>query len=148
MKSDSTRDLFLAQLRKVPIVQVVCEKVGISRSAVYNWRRNDEKFRQAMEEALAEGEDLINDMSESQLLTLIREKSLPAILFWLRKRSPRFRDRVEIDANIRSQQDRLTPEQEACVKAALKLASLPVEPPDEAAAAANTQDHDPGSDPI
>ena len=40
-----------------------------------------------MEEALPEGEAVINDISETQLLTLIKEKNWPAIAFWLRTKS-------------------------------------------------------------
>lgn len=123
MKKDRIKDAFLDQLRKVPIVQVACEKVGVSRNSVYRWKNTDKKFLEQMGAALVEGEELINDMSESQILTLIREKSWPAISFWLKHRNPKFRERVEVNATIREQQDSLTPEQEAVVREALRLAS-------------------------
>lgn len=124
MKKDKVKDAFLTQLKKIPIVQVACEKVGISRNSVYRWKQEDEQFRKDMETALAEGEELVNDMSESQLLSLIREKNWNAISFWLRKRSPRFRDRVEVTANFERQEE-LSPEQEAIVQQALQLAAAP-----------------------
>jgi len=125
MKKDKVKDEFLAQLKKVPIVQVACEKVGVSRNSVYRWRNEDEAFRKDMETALAEGEELVNDMSESQLLSLIREKNWNAISFWLRKRSPKFRDRIEVTTT--APQEELSPEQEAIVQKALRLASPPIE---------------------
>ena len=100
MKKNKIKNEFLEQLRKVPIVQVSCEKVGVSRNSVYRWRKEDTEFAKQMDDALAEGEELVNDMSESQLLSLIREKNYPAISFWLRKRSPRFRDKLEVTARI------------------------------------------------
>lgn len=124
MKSKETKKLFLEHLRKVPIIQVACEKSGVSRATVYRWRDKEEKFREDLESALAEGEALVNDMSESQLITLIREKSWSAISFWLRHRNPRFRERVEVTANIRSEQEKLSPEQEAVVREALRLSSV------------------------
>lgn len=127
MKKDRTKELFLAQIRKIPIIQVACEKVGVARSSVYRWRDEDEEFNKALEEALAEGEALINEMSESQLISLIREKSWQAISFWLRKRSPKFKDRVEVTGRIESPQNELTPEQQAVVAEALRLASLGTE---------------------
>ena len=124
MKKDRIKDLLLEQLKKIPIIQVVCEKVGIARSTVYRWKSEDEEFKKKLEEALIEGEALINDMGESQLLSLMKEKSWPAISFWLRHRNPKFRERIEVTANIKSPQKELTPEQQTIVQEALRLASL------------------------
>lgn len=115
MKKSKVKGDFLEQLRKVPIVQVACEKVGISRNSVYRWRNEDAEFRKEMEAALAEGEALVNDMSESQLLSLIREKNWNAISFWLRKRSPRFRDKLEVTGQIEHIEE-LPPEQKEALK--------------------------------
>lgn len=121
MKKNKVKDAFLVELRKIPIVQVACEKVGVSRNSVYRWRNEDEEFRKEMEAALADGEALVNDMSESQLLSLIREKNWSAISFWLRHRNPKFRERVELTAKIENQNVPLSPEQEADLKLALTL---------------------------
>ena len=120
MKKDKVRDTFLEHLRKVPIVQVACEKVNVSRTSVYRWREADPDFAKAMDEALEEGEGLVNDMSESQLLTLIREKNFAAISFWLRHRNRKFRERLDVTAHI-EKDERLTPEQEELVRKALEL---------------------------
>ena len=121
MKKNKHRKEFLDQLRKIPIVLVACEKTGLSRNSVYRWRNEDEAFAKEMDEALKEGEELVNDMGESQLLTLIKEKNWSAISFWLRHRNPKFRDKIEItnktDTGI------LSPEQEALVREALQLAT-------------------------
>ena len=127
MKKDRNKDLILDQVRKIPIIQVACEKVGIARATVYRWKDEDEKFKKNLEVALTEGEALINDMGESQLLSLMKEKNWPAISFWLRHRNPKFRERIEVTANIKSPQDELTPEQQAVVQEALRLASLTVD---------------------
>jgi len=122
MKKNKVKDEFLAQLKKVPIVQVACEKVGISRNSVYRWRNENAEFRKEMEAALAEGEELVNDMSESQLLSLIREKNWNAISFWLRKRNPKFKDRLEV-STVPLPQEELSPEEEAVVNESLRLAA-------------------------
>lgn len=127
MKKNRTKTLFLEQIRKMPIIQVACEKVSIARSSVYRWRDEDKEFNKNLEEALTEGEALINEMSESQLISLIRDKSWQAISFWLRKRNPKFRDRVEVTNNIQLPQNELTSEQQAIVADALRLASLTTE---------------------
>lgn len=123
MKKNRDKQLILDQLRKIPIVMVACEKIGIGRTTVYRWKDEDKEFAKAMEEALTEGEALINDMSESQLLSMIKEKNWSAISFWLRHRNPKFRDRVEVTAKFEKQEE-LTPEQEEVVREALKLASI------------------------
>ena len=122
MKKNKFQKQFLDELRKVPIVQVACEKTGLSRNSVYRWRNEDAEFRKAMEEAIVEGEELVNDMSEGQLLTLIKEKNWSAISFWLRKRNPKFKDRIEVE--VAPKQEELTPEQEETVREALRLASM------------------------
>lgn len=123
MKSNNTKKLFLENLKKVPIVQVACEKAGVSRATVYRWRDKDKKFRKTLDQALSEGEALVNDMSESQLISLIKEKNFSAIRFWLNHRHEKFKERVEVTAKIEKQEE-LTQEQEAIVREALRLASL------------------------
>lgn len=123
MKSSDTKKLFLENLRKVPIIQVACEKSGVSRATVYRWRDKDKKFRKVLNEALSEGEALVNDMSESQLISLIKEKNFSAIRFWLNHRHEKFKERVEVTTKAEIQKE-LTPEQEEVVKEALRLASL------------------------
>lgn len=124
MKKHKHAKQFLDELRKVPIVQVACEKTGISRNTIYRWRKEDSAFSSDMDTALREGEDLVNDMSESQLLTLIKEKHFSALSFWLRHRNPRFKDKVEVTTKINLDDDTLSPEQEAIVKRALELATF------------------------
>src|SRR3989344_5350401 len=123
MKKHKKRDEFLEHLRNIPIVQVACEKVGISRNSVYRWRKDDKTFHTAMEQALAEGEALVNDMSESQLLSLIKEKNWPAISFWLRHRNPRFKEKIEVTTKA-DDSEALTPTQAAIVRKALELAAI------------------------
>jgi hypothetical protein len=123
MKKKRTKDLFLETLKKVPIVQVSCEKVGLSRNSVYRWRKEDKDFAKEMDKAMLEGEDFINDISEGQLLNMIKEKSWPALAFWLKHRNPKFKDKIEISGEV-EHKGKLTPEQEALVRKALGLASF------------------------
>lgn len=124
MKNTKQKQLFLEHIRKIPIVQVACEKSGIARATIYRWRKESQKFRKAMEEALTEGEALINDMSESQLISLIRDKNYPAISFWLRHRNPKYRERVEVTGRIATKQEKLSKEEAKLVRKALRFASF------------------------
>lgn len=125
MKKNKKSKEFLEELKKIPIIQIACEKVGLSRNTIYRWRKEDEDFRRAMIDALIEGEAFVNDMSESQVLTLIKEKSWPAISFWLRHHHPTYRDRLEVTTV--APQEELTPEQEALVREALRLSATNVD---------------------
>ena len=85
--------LLLENLERIPIAQIACDKAGINRTTYYRWRDKDPKFQEAADEAIKKGDDLINDMSVSQLISLVKDKHLPAITFWLRRRHPKFKDR-------------------------------------------------------
>ena len=123
MKSARTKKLFLANLKEVPIIEAACKRSGIGRTTVYTWKKKSKKFTKALEEALAEGEALINDLSEGQLIKLIKEGNFPALRLWLNSRHPKFRQKIEVTARTEKQEE-LTTEQKKVVKEALKLASL------------------------
>src|SRR3989338_4107851 len=76
----SQREALLAQLKETPIVEIACKKVGIGRATYYRWKKEDSPFAKATDEAQSEGNKLINDMAESQLLSAIRDKKLAALV--------------------------------------------------------------------
>jgi len=118
------KELLLEQFRKTPIVQVVCEKVGVGRATYYRWRKDNLKFAENADIALEEGSKLINDMAESQLMSAIRDKNMTAIIYWLNHHHPTYATKVEISAKLKMEKENLTLEQEILVKKALKLAGL------------------------
>jgi hypothetical protein len=122
MKKTKLQDQFFTELEKVPIVQVACEKTGVSRNSVYRWRKEDKSFSKKMDEALANGVALVNDMSESQLLNLIKEKNYSAISFWLRHRNDNYKERIEVVT--KEDNEALSPSQAKIVRNALKLAAI------------------------
>jgi len=122
MKKNKSQDQFFEELKKVPIVQVACEKTGVSRNSVYRWKKDDKYFSAKMDKAMSEGVAFVNDMSESQLLTMIKEKNWSAISFWLKHRNDNYRDKIEI--TTKEDKEELTPSQAKIVKQALKLASI------------------------
>ena len=122
MKKNKFQNQFLEELAKVPIIQVACEKCNLSRNTVYRWRKEDKTFEKKMDESLKSGVAFVNDMSESQLLTLIKEKSYSAISFWLRHRNDNYKDKIEI--TTKEDNEALSPSQAKVVRHALKLASI------------------------
>ena len=73
----------LEQLKKMPIIQVACERASVSRATYYRWCEDDPIFRDAASAAVADGEDFVSDKSETQLLALIGEKHFGAVKHWL-----------------------------------------------------------------
>jgi hypothetical protein len=122
MKKIKLQNQFFEELRKVPIVQVACEKTGLSRNSVYCWRKKDPEFSKNMDQAMADGVAFVNDMSESQVLTMIKEKNWSAISFWLKHRNSNYKDKIEI--TTKEENEELTPEEEKVVREALRLSSI------------------------
>jgi len=118
------KELILEQLKKTPIVQLACEKVGIARATYYRWKDADRKFSTLAEEAILEGSRLINDMAESQLLSAIRDGNMTGIIFWLKSHHPSYETRVEIrQAGIQANEN-LTKKQKEVIRRALEATKI------------------------
>jgi len=121
MKKDRVQKEFLEELKQIPVVQIACKKCNVSRNSVYRWRKEDKEFAKHMDEAIQEGEDVMSDLGESQLLTLMKEKNFPAIKFWLSHRNPKFKKRVEVTAHVEPDTE-MNEEQQALEKNVIALA--------------------------
>ncbi|MEK9159307.1 MAG: hypothetical protein AAB383_01105 [Patescibacteria group bacterium] len=122
-KTDKNKAELIEQLRKTPIVQIACEKVGVGRASYYRWRKEDEKFAEEADEALCRGKSLVNDMAESQLLKAVRDGNMTGIIFWLKNNHPDYKTRVELSGELKTN-TKLTLEQEEQITTALKHAGL------------------------
>lgn len=116
IKSDQKR--LIEQLRKTPIIQIACEKTGISRATFYRWCQKEE-FAKEARDSLQEGKSLVNDLAESQLISSIKDKRFQAISFWLKHNHPDYRTRVELSGI--NNQENLSKEQEEKIMLALEL---------------------------
>lgn len=114
------KKLLLEQLKKIPIVQIACEKTDIGRATYYRWRNEDAEFAKAADEAISDGVSIINDMAESQLLTNIKNGNMTAILYWLKHRHKAYSTRVEIEGTINNLHE-LTAEQKMLLDKAVDL---------------------------
>jgi len=119
-RQQKEKQLLLDNLRKIPIVEVACNKSGVARATYYRWRKESHEFAKQSDEALSEGIKFINDLSESQLLSAIKDKNISAIFYWLNHRHPAYGNKVEISTSLKPI-EKLTKEQEAIVKKALAL---------------------------
>ena len=115
------QELILQQLKKTPIIETACQKVGVGRSSFYRWKAEDKEFAKAADEALSEGIKLVNDFAESQLLSAIKEGNLTGIMYWLNHRHSAYRNRIELTRGQMEDEESLTPEQEKQIKKALSI---------------------------
>lgn len=120
---EKNKAMILEQLKKTPIVQVACEKLGVSRATYYRWRAEDKSFAKTSDEAIQAGKLLVNDMAESQLLAAIRDKNMTAIIFWLKHHHIDYANRVEVTTKTTANEE-LTPAQQRLITKALTHASL------------------------
>jgi hypothetical protein len=82
-RSRAARAKVLEELCKYPIIQIACQRAGVSRATYYRWVRDDPAFARSAEDALSAGRDVINDSAESKLIGSIKDGAMTAIRFWL-----------------------------------------------------------------
>lgn len=122
-KRQQTKEALCDQLKKAPIVQLACEKIGLGRATYYRWRKEDKEFAHQADEAISEGVLLMNDMAESQLLSAIKAQNLTAIIFWLKNRHKSYNtQKFEVTTKLEDRE--LTEEQRQIVTKALSLGAL------------------------
>jgi len=120
---EGNKELIIEKLKTLPVVQVICQKTGISRATYYRWRKEDKDFALKTDESLLNGRLFINDMAESQLLSQIKDQNMTAIIFWLKHNHSIYGNRLEI-INNNQEREVLNPQEIEMVKKALALGSL------------------------
>lgn len=89
-RQDKDKQAIIEALKEMPIARVACKRAGVSRATYYRWRNEDKKFLQECYGAISIGIEAINEMSDSQLIALIGEKSLQAIKWWQQHNHERY----------------------------------------------------------
>ena len=78
------------QFKKMPIVQIACERAAVSRATYYRWLEDEPAFRDSAMAAIAEGEAFISDKSEAQLLVLVGKEHFGAVRYSLEHHSEKY----------------------------------------------------------
>ena len=116
----ASKKILIEQIKKTPVIQVACEKVGVSRATFYRWRKSDPKFADKADIALHEGSQMINDMAESQLISAIKEGNLTGIIFWLKNHHKQYSPKLEV--TTKNTEIPLTDEQKEIIRQSLNMA--------------------------
>lgn len=85
------------QLKEIPIPTYVCQKLGVPKATYYKWRKTDDAFREACDEAILTGKLSINDVAKSQLVKLINNGDYRSISFWLKHNDPDFNPKLTLE---------------------------------------------------
>ncbi len=89
-RQEKDKTEILKHLKDTSIVQVACARTGVSRATYYRWYHDDPEFSKVAEKAIEEGERYFCDLAESELINLIKEKNLGAIIFYLKVHHPKY----------------------------------------------------------
>ena len=120
IRKEKDKELIIKELKTTPIVQIACQKTGVSRASYYRWKKNDKIFAKDSDLAIEEGEKLINDMAEAQLINAIKSQNITSIIFWLKNHHPKYENKLEVTAKIEENKE-LSQDQKDIVKRALSL---------------------------
>ena len=121
-KTAKTKQLILEQLRKTPIIEAACQKMGISRMTFYRWKDKDKEFSKMVDEAIFDGCLLVNDLAENQLISAVKSQNMQGIMYWLKHHHTSYTTRVELNGRITHLSKELSDEEKELVEKALRLA--------------------------
>ncbi|MFA6486044.1 MAG: phBC6A51 family helix-turn-helix protein [Candidatus Magasanikbacteria bacterium] len=122
--NDELKQLFLDQLKKTPVIQLVCEKINVSRASYYRWRDQDPEFIKESDAALIEGRAVMSDIAETQLLNAIHSQNLSAILFYLKTHSEVYSPKLQLSGKLEIKDKPIPPEQMAIIRKAVELSGI------------------------
>jgi hypothetical protein len=90
-KTKALLDKLVEELEKTPLIQVACDKVGISRNTFYRWLKENKELLARVNEALSLGTGLVSDVALSNVLEGIKRKDAMYTKYWLSHKHPDFR---------------------------------------------------------
>ena len=85
----------------------------------YRWMKQDKVFRKRINESMGYGRELINDLSESQLIQSIKNGNIGSVKYYLSHNHKQYRNTRYVEQN--EQVLELTPEEKNLVKELAKI---------------------------
>lgn len=123
MRSAKIKKLLIEELKSTPVVEAACVKVGVGRTTVYEWKKKDPKFAEAMRLAIQFGKAFMADISELQLFNLIKAGDYKAVALYLKTHVPEYGNKIEVTGELKHKKE-LDDEQKELIRKALRLASF------------------------
>ena len=96
-----TRNKFIDALASTGQVNSACEIAGIDKKTAYNWRNSDKEFAVKWSDAI----DQSTSELEDEAIRRAMDKSDNLLMFLLKSRDPKYRDRSTQDLNIKGKLD-------------------------------------------
>lgn len=122
-RQKAVKEKVLAELEKMPIIEVAVKKAGISSSTYYRWLKEDSVFARAASHAYDCGVQYINDIAESKVITGVFNGDKTMVIFWLKNRHKKYTDKqLQVHEIVDSP---LTEERKKQIAEALKNWSTP-----------------------
>lgn len=90
-KTSDEKSRLLQILSEARFIGPACKKVGISRATFYRWMESNLDFRIEVEKATKSGQGNMVDGAEVALYSLVREKKISAIKYFLEHNSDRYK---------------------------------------------------------
>jgi len=125
----------LEELERTPLVQIACDKIGISRNTFYRWMKESPELYKQVNESLSLGTGLVNDVAVSNVLSGIKSKDPMYTKFWLERKHPDFRRPyiLKIDSDDLLQYNRMLSEKEQVIRIEKEARDLADKPSKEKA---------------
>lgn len=87
------------------IVEIACQKTGISRAKFNRWKADDVEFRRQVMDAMSKGSEIMDDIVESKFMQLIHQGEMQAVLFYLKYRHHKYSARGVIQKMLMDHAD-------------------------------------------
>lgn len=124
IRQGKLKQALLEQLRRTPIKELAADKTGVSRMTLHRWTKASPGFAAEVEAALDVGREFINDLAESQVISLIQQGKLDAARLWLQHNSSRYANKLELSGTVTTKDEPMTATEKSLVKQALRHSSL------------------------
>lgn len=94
-REEQKKALIIALQKNRGHIANACQVVGVTRQTYYNWKKEDEAFR----EAVTDNEEAVIDLVESKLMQNILKGDVTSIIFYLKTkgRARGYQEKQEID---------------------------------------------------
>lgn len=92
IRTDRAREAFLTALARSCNVSAACREAMIGRSAAYAWKREDEEFSEAWEDAEAAAIDELEGVAYARAIAGESDRMLEILL---KGHRPKYRDKVK-----------------------------------------------------